>query len=99
MWCLDLLVAVQVMFEKPCLPKAVRFEHAPSATSQFAQIGPDQVLTFNSKHIFRLGQATVVQRFLKITFLGHGSDTSTGKTQVLTYGSGMLSWRLGPAVH
>ncbi|KAL6762892.1 hypothetical protein V8C86DRAFT_2508725, partial [Haematococcus lacustris] len=71
-------IVVQVVFEKPCLPRAVRFSHAASITGTFVQVGPDHVLTANSKHIFRLGKATVLQRFFRVSFLGHAAEPGGG---------------------
>ncbi|KAF5831805.1 hypothetical protein DUNSADRAFT_12551 [Dunaliella salina] len=71
-------VVLQVAFEKPHLPRTVRFAHAPSATATPTQLGVDKALQPSSKHLFRLGKDTPVQRFLTVTFLGHAIEPGSG---------------------
>jgi hypothetical protein len=76
----QMIADVQVVFEKQCTPKMVRFEHATAATGPWVALGDNQMLSNNSKHMFRLGRAKTVQKFLKITFIGHAQEQSTTTT-------------------
>lgn len=82
----------QVVFANAgCVPAFVRFSHSTTATTAFATVVDDALLRqadgVHTKHMMRLPGR--VQRYLKITFLGHAGPEATGAPPV----SKSVLWR------
>eukprot|EP00889_Picochlorum_renovo_P002859 jgi/Picre1/29889/NNA_005270.t1 len=74
-------VTIRITFaEGDCVPAGLLFEHAPKATAAFKALGKVSLQKKSLKqlkHVFHLGQDVLVDRFLRISCMGHISDVKT----------------------
>lgn len=82
-------VTIRITFaEGDCVPAGLLFEHAPKATAAFKALGKVSLQKKSLKqlkHVFHLGQNVVVDRFLRISCMGHISDAQTQKYHAVSY--------------
>ncbi|KAI8102903.1 hypothetical protein M9434_005695 [Picochlorum sp. BPE23] len=82
-------VTIRITFaEGDCVPAGLLFEHAPKATAAFKALGKVSLQKKSLKqlkHVFHLGQDVLVDRFLRISCMGHISDVKTQKYHAVSY--------------
>lgn len=80
-------ITLRITFAEPAsVPRIVRLEHAPTATAAFERLGDIHLQPkslHQLRHLFRLGRGLEVQRFLRITLLGHMAEDNSGATLAL----------------
>ena len=79
-------VTIRITFtDAATVPALLCFEHAPTPTAAFVLLGqvPLQAKSMKQlRHVFRLGDTTVVDKYLRITALGHISKQHGGAHSV-----------------
>lgn len=82
-------VTIRITFaEGDCVPAGLLFEHAPKATAAFKALGKVSLQKKSLKqlkHVFHLGQDVLVDRFLRISCMGHISDVKAQKYHAVSY--------------
>ncbi|PSC70721.1 hypothetical protein C2E20_5829 [Micractinium conductrix] len=76
-------ITLRITFaEAASVPRIVRLEHAPSTSAAFERLGDIKLQEKSLKqlrHLFRLGRTLEVQRFLRITLVGHMAEPHSGR--------------------